>query len=245
MPVQCVVTDHQSGLLATLTGGLTLADTVQLRVRLFKCLAEQPDALLIDLSGLSVEEPLALTVFAAVNRQAARWPGVPVLLCAPSDQVAGLLAVGPGRMLPVFATVPAAAARAHVHRTSMRSLSDEFLPVAGAARQARDLATEACLRWELPGLIGPAALIAGELVGNVVDHASTMATLRLNLRPRFLTIAVHDGSSAAPLFPGPGTRGRGLMLVRESAHSWGWLPAEAGKVVWASLRAADGAGRRG
>lgn len=244
MPVQCVVTDHRSGLLATLTGRLVLADTVKLRLALFKCLAEQPEALLIDLAGLSVAEPLALTVLAAVNRQAARWPGVPVLLCAPSEPVAGLLAVGLGRLLPVFPTVEAATGQAQVHRSGRRSLSDEFLPVSGAARQARDVATEACLRWELPRLIGPAALIAGELVGNVVDHASTMATLRLSLRPRFLTIAVQDGASAAPVPPGPRGPGRGLLLVQESAHSWGWLPTEAGKVVWASLRTTEGAGRR-
>ena len=237
MPVRSVVTGDQHGLVATLTGRLSLADTSALRMKLFKCLAEQPDALLIDLSGLSVAEPLALTVFTAVNRQAARWPGIPVLICAPPAAVAVLLSEGAGRRLPLFASVAEATEQAGVHRTSRPSLSDDVLPVTGAARRARDLATEACVRWELFGLAGPAALIASELVSNVVDHAGTMATLRLSLRPRFLMIAVQDGSSAPPISPVPEASGRGLLLVQEVAHSWGWMPAEGGKVVWAALSA--------
>jgi hypothetical protein len=31
-------------------------------------------------------------------------------------------------------------------------------------------------------------------------------------------------------------RGRGLLLVEATAHSWGWLPTDNGKVVWASLQ---------
>jgi hypothetical protein len=29
--------------------------------------------------------------------------------------------------------------------------------------------------------------------------------------------------------------GRGLLLVEAMATSWGWLPSEGGKVVWATL----------
>jgi hypothetical protein len=31
------------------------------------------------------------------------------------------------------------------------------------------------------------------------------------------------------------TSGRGMLLIDSVAHSWGWLPLEGGKVVWASL----------
>jgi hypothetical protein len=235
MAVRCTVTGHQTGLLATLTGQLGLADVGALRLALFKCLAEQPTVLFVDLAGLSVRQPLALTVFVAVNRQAARWPGIPVMFCAPAPPVSTLLAEGPGRRLPVFPTVAAATDQVTIFRTSMPSLSDEILPIAGAARQARDVATEACLRWDLPDLVPAASLIANELVSNVVDHAHTMATLRLSLRPRYLTIAVQDGSSAEPAHSGDAREGRGLLLVEAVAHMWGWMPAEGGKVVWASL----------
>jgi anti-anti-sigma regulatory factor len=235
MPVDCVVADHDGGLLAVLSGRLELADVGALRLRLQKCLAEQPSALLVDLAELSVSDPMVLSVFLALARQAARWPGIPVLLCAPTAPVGTALADAAFRRLPVFAGVAEAGAQAGVYRRSLPSLTDDLLPITGAARQARNMATEACLRWELPQLVAPASLIASELISNVVEHANTMATLRLSLRPRFLTIGVQDGSSAAPIMSDAGRTGRGLLLVKESAHSWGWMPTDGGKVVWASL----------
>jgi hypothetical protein len=236
MTVGYTVTGGEAGLIAALTGRLGLADVAQVRMRLFKCLAEQPEALFVDLAGLSVEEPLALAVFSAVSRQAARWPGIPVLYCAPTGPVRRMLANGAQRRLPVAATVSLAAEMVGVADRSLPSLIDDLLPIAGAARQARNIATEACVRWDLPDLAGAASVIASELVTNVVDHAGTMATLRVSLRPRFMTIGVRDGSTEEPrrVSPCP-SGGRGLMLVEAMSHSWGWLPVDGGKVVWASL----------
>ncbi|MEV6846982.1 ATP-binding protein [Actinoplanes sp. NPDC051411] len=236
MAVECAVTGDESGLVATLTGRLALADAAQVRVWLFKCLAEQPDALFVDVAGLTVEEPLALAVFSAVNRQAARWPGIPVLYCGPAQPVRDMLARGAYRRLPVADTVAQARGRAGVDGLTVPSLIDDLLPLPGAPRQARDVATEACLRWDLPDLVGAATVIASELVTNVVDHAGTMATMRISLRPRFVTIGVRDGSTVEPRRGTPGPYGgRGLLLVEAMAHSWGWLPVDGGKVVWASL----------
>lgn len=233
MAVTCETTEHDLGLVASLSGTLDLTGVSALRLRLFKYLAEQPAALLVELSGLTVAEPLALTVLVAVARQAARWPGIPMMLCAPPPPVEAMLTDAAFRRLAIFGSVEASAASASDQRRSLPSVSDDLLPITGAAREARDLATEACLRWNLPELVGRASLIVDEFLSNVADHANTMATLRLTLRPRFLTIAVEDGSSAPPVL-GP-DRGRGLILVRATAHSWGWLPTEGGKVVWASL----------
>jgi anti-sigma regulatory factor (Ser/Thr protein kinase) len=240
MTVGCAVRDDgHNRLVAVLTGDLGLLDIVPLRVSLMKCLAEQPDALLVDLAGLAVSEPLALAVFAAVHRQAARWPGTPVLLYAAQPRTHTLLTGGALNRLPLFATREAARAHAGSARQTLPSLTDELLPISGAARQARNVTTEACLRWDLPQLVAPAGLVASELVSNVVDHAHTMMTLRLSLRRRFLNIAVSDGSSAEPVAPGAqpldGPGGRGLFLVQATARSWGWLPTEGGKVVWAAL----------
>jgi len=236
MAVGYAVSGDGAELIATLSGSLDLANAAQIRTHLFKCLAEQPDALLVDLAGLSVEEPLALAVFSAVNRQAARWPGIPVLYCAPTPPVRDMLANGAYRRLPVAATLDLARETVRAGGEAVPALIDDLLPIAGAARQARNIATEACSRWDLPDLIAPASVIAGELVTNVVDHANTMATLRVCLRQRYVTIGVRDGSSEEPrrVPPGP-LGGRGLMLVEAMAHSWGWLPVDGGKVVWASL----------
>ncbi|HEY0536488.1 MAG TPA: ATP-binding protein [Actinoplanes sp.] len=241
MAIECALTGDSAGLIATLTGRLGLADVAQVRTQLFKCLAEQPEALFIDLAGLSVEEPLALAVFTAVSRQAAHWPGIPVLYCAATARVRRMLSNGAQRRLPTADTVSLAAEMVGAAGRSMPSLIDDLLPIAGAARHARNVATEACVRWDLPGLVGAASVIASELVTNVVEHASTMATLRVSLVPRFVTIAVRDGSTDGPRRATPGlTGGRGLMLVEAMAHSWGWLPVDGGKVVWASLSRSAG-----
>jgi anti-sigma regulatory factor (Ser/Thr protein kinase) len=237
--IECHVEADGDGLVVALHGRLGLREIAPLRNRLLKCLAEQPEAVLVDLTGFSVGEPLALAVFTTVVRQAAQWPGIPVLFCAPSPATRTLLSQAAFHRLPTFHSISAARAYIGTEQQTLPSLSDELLPVSGAARQARNVATEACLRWDLPHLVAPASLIVSELVSNVVDHAHTMATLRLSLLRRYLTVAVRDGSVAEPVKTAgvsPNTRtGRGLILVEASASSWGWLPTDGGKVVWASL----------
>ncbi|OJF10291.1 ATP-binding protein [Couchioplanes caeruleus] len=239
MSVETEVCAEGGRLVVVFSGHLELLNVSEVRTQLLKCLAEQPDALLLDISALDVREPLALAVFAAVARQAERWPGIPVLLCGPRSGTRQSLHLAAYKQLLVFASLDAARAVLDDDRRVRPSLSDELLPVRGAARQARNIATEACLRWDLPHLVAPASLIASELVSNVVDHAHTMMTLRVTLRRRYLQIAVRDGSSEPPMLPtrpsptAPG--GRGLILVNASAHAWDWLPCAGGKVVWASL----------
>ncbi|SNY41673.1 ATP-binding protein [Paractinoplanes atraurantiacus] len=236
MAIGYEVTGASSEMTVRLSGTLGLTDVSDVHTRLLKALAEQPEALLIDVSAMAVDQPLALAVFTAANRQAARWPGIPVLIYGAQPPVHDLLTGPAYHRLPLFADLDAA--RRQIGG-SVPALAEELLPVTGAPRHARDVATDACLRWDLPGLIAPASLIANELVSNVVDHAHTMMTLRLSLRPRYLNIAVRDGSPAEPIRPGPAgadlKRGRGLLLVDASAHAWGWMPSADGKVVWASL----------
>ncbi|WP_250035327.1 ATP-binding protein [Paractinoplanes maris] len=241
MAITYEVSADEAGLVGSVVGPLGLSDVGTLHRHLLKSLAEQPHALLLDLSGMLVAEPLALSVFSATVRQAARWPGTTVLLCAPPGPTREALNGTAYRRLTVLDSL--GAARASLARTppeKMPVLSDELLPISGAARHARDLATDACLRWDLPRLAGPASLIANELVSNVVDHAHTMMTLRLSLRPRYLHIAVRDGSATevrpSTHVPLDARRGRGLLLVDATAHAWGCLPSSDGKVLWASLK---------
>jgi anti-anti-sigma regulatory factor len=235
--VRCDVERVGTRLLVHVTGDLSVATARRLRMALFKCLMDQPDAVVVDVAGLTVSEPEALRVFSVVARQAALWPGSALLLCAPSKAVADLLAGGCGR-LPVFES--AEQALAVEPRRRMASLSEVLFPVFDAARQARDLVTEACARWDLPQLMGPACVVAGELVTNAVVHARTMMDLRITLGRRYLVIAVRDGSADLPRLAQQPLRldavgGRGLLLVDSLVRRWGSLPAEDGKVVWAAL----------
>lgn len=236
MTVECRVTGRDGDLTATVSGRLRLVDTTDLRNGLLKCLADQPEALFVDLAGLTVVEPLAFAVFAVISRQAARWPGIPVVFCAPSRTAREALRDGAFRRLPVMDSVETARQCVRTDGQSVPSLIEDLLPIGGAARQARNMATEACLRWDLPDLVPSASLIAGELVTNVVQHVNTIATLRISLRQRFVMIGVKDGSAEEPRLVTPSlSGGRGLLLVEAISYRWGWLPTDGGKVVWASL----------
>jgi anti-anti-sigma factor len=222
----------------TVSGLLDLGGTAGLRTALLKCLAEQPDALLVDLAALELADATVLALFTAVARQAAHWPGTPLLICAPSEPVARMLERGRHGNVPVHADVAGARRAVEDGRAEVPSISDDLLPVAGAVRHARNLVTEACLAWDLPELVGPASLVVSELVSNAVEHAGTMMTVRITRRNRYVHIAVRDGSAEEPISGSPGglsDRGRGLLLVSTVAAHWGSLPSQDGKVVWATL----------
>ena len=120
------------------------------------------------------------------------------------------------------------------------SVRDDLLPVVGAARHARNLATQACLQWDLPGLVAPVALVAGELVSNVIRHAHTLMTVRVTLGEQFVYVSVYDGCPVAPVLPrthpaDDGAGGFGLLLVDATAAGWGHRVHDGGKTVWAAV----------
>ncbi len=110
-----------------------------------------------------------------------------------------------------------------------RRVAEDLLLVAGAARHARNVVTDACIRWNLTAL-APAALIISELVGNVVDHAHTIMTVEISLQPSCLYLAVRDGGGASPALRhidgASDARGRGLQPVAAFSSDWGYIADE-------------------
>src|SRR5689334_8942846 len=133
-PLAWSVEESDGFAVVTLRGLLDLAGTPRLRTALLKCLAEQPDALILDLAALELGDDHVLSLFTAVARQAARWPGTPLLLCAPSPHVAELLTRGRHGRPPVHADVARARAAVADGRAVVPSISDQLLPIAGAVR---------------------------------------------------------------------------------------------------------------
>jgi anti-anti-sigma regulatory factor len=224
--------------IARIAGTLGLADAPIAWNLLVKLLADQPDALLVDLSGLECDDANALFVFGALARRASLWPGVPVVLSAPDPLLRRSLARhGVDRVVAVCVSREEARVLTSGAPSPPR-LRLALQPVPGAARRGRDLVTEACLRWSAPQLIAPASVVASELVTNAVRHAGTPFELSLAHTPRYLHVAVRDGD------PRPAVRqegellalgGRGLQIVERTALRWGSTPAQYGKVVWATL----------
>ncbi|TCB94287.1 ATP-binding protein [Micromonospora zingiberis] len=237
--ISCEVRDGSPVRVVRLAGSLDLTTTRQVYAVLDRCLADQPDALVVDLTGLTVHDQLAVAVFTAAARRAADWPVVPMVICAPQPEPATALASSTaGRVVPVrhdCAEATRVAGAAAVPRMRAR-----LEPVAAACRRARELVVDACTRWDLPAAVEPASVVLSELVGNVVRHAGTPMQVTVTLRRPWLHLAVVDGSRDAAEPGRPDQRdegGRGLLLVRELAERWGSAPAGDGKAVWATLPA--------
>ncbi|MFC0004383.1 ATP-binding protein [Micromonospora siamensis] len=237
--IRCQVDDRTPVTVVRLAGGLDTGTMRPVHGVLDRCLSEQPDALVVDLTEVQVKDRLALSVFAAAARQAASWPAVPMVLCSPPADAAAWLAESTVcRVVPV--SPDCAEATRTVGAAAAPRLRARLEPVAGACRRARELVTEACGRWNLPEAVGPASLVLSELVGNVVRHAGTPMRVTVTLRRPYLHLAVFDESHEEIRSRTMDLRaegGRGLMLVRDLTQRWGSSPAGNGKVVWAMLPA--------
>ena len=103
------------------------------------------------------------------------------------------------------------------------------------------MVTQACATWHHRELAATAALVATELVANVVRHARTTMEFTVALRDGSVWLSVRDGSRRLPRPAEPGAcdpGGRGLRLIRELTDSWGVLPVPDGKVVWSRIATA-------
>lgn len=227
-----------------LAGDLTMPAAARLRQTLLKCLADCPDAVVIDLSGATVDTDLPLAVFRAVRRHASAWPAIPVSLCSPPPALSARLArLGMDRVLSVFPSRQRALAAAGTAPTVARA-DRQFLQSVNAPAQARELIVEICRAWDLPELVDPARLVVSELITNAVLHGRGAPHLTVVLRHPYLHLIVRDDSPDPPVRrtppPAPGTgtalSGWGLQMVDRAVHSWGHLANETGKAVWAMLR---------
>jgi anti-anti-sigma regulatory factor len=229
--------DLPIGVLAV-TGTLDLvtADALEHAVR--RSLSVEPRVLLLDIAGLEVADPLALEALGDVVCQTADWPAVPIVLCGPGEQTARAVAAWPDCAaveVAVTCEQAMADARAVPEPPHIRA---RLRPVPDACRQVRQLVTQACAAWHRSELSATAALVATELVANVVRHAHTTMDFTVVLRDGRMSLAVRDGSRRLPR-PAEAklsdAGGRGLRLVRDLTESWGVLPFADGKVVWTRI----------
>jgi anti-sigma regulatory factor (Ser/Thr protein kinase) len=225
----------------TLSGSLTLGGTPRLREVLAKAVAECPAAVVVDLSRLSMVDPVALTVVPVVAHRGHLLPDVAVLVCLPGARENSLVSAALGGV-PTYATLDAALAEVtlQVQRTRRTELAMTGDPA--SVRQAREAALDACLRWNLMHVCEPVRLVVSELVTNAVIHAGGPISLILARRDPFIHIRVRDGSLARPrrldpdVEPDPRPGGRGLFLVELYSSAWGYRMRADGKLVWATVR---------
>jgi anti-anti-sigma regulatory factor len=228
-----LIDDGQPYPVVRLIGPLDADAAPRARAALLDGLVEQPEALVVDVSAVDVTDPAAVGVFADIARDTADWPAARLVICAPGGD-----GVWQSSGLPVWPSLAAAFTALGPPEPGNR-LSLELDPVVGAARRARGLVVEACERWHLPDLIGPASIVVTEMVNNVVAHARTPMAVRMALHGGDLTVSVRDHDAKVPRFQGPvpptSYGGRGLLLINAVSRQWGALRLDDGKVVWALI----------
>jgi anti-sigma regulatory factor (Ser/Thr protein kinase)/anti-anti-sigma regulatory factor len=203
-----------------------------------RSLSLQPEALLIDVAELAVEDTAGLEVLSRMVCQTADWPAVPIVLCGAGSETAVALAASPDCADVAFADSCEKAFEAVAEEPEPRRIRVRLRPVPDACRQVRQLVNHACTAWHRREAAATASLVATELVANVVRHAHTTMEFTVGLRDGQLCLTVRDGSRLLPRPAEPGVTdagGRGLRLVRELTDAWGVLPVSDGKVVWTQL----------
>ncbi|MFF3945592.1 ATP-binding protein [Streptomyces sp. NPDC001902] len=115
-----------------------------------------------------------------------------------------------------------------------RSASWDFPADPAAARTARHMAARQLGEWGLDHLVPDTELIVSELVTNAVRHGVGPLRLRL-IKHQVLTCEVFDSGSGHPRLRharGVDEHGRGLFMIAQLCHRWGFRSATGGKLVW-------------
>jgi anti-anti-sigma regulatory factor len=222
--------------MGTLDGTTYLA----LRNTVIKAALDEPRAVIVDISVLSVPAESALAVFTSARWHVQRWPEVPVaLVCEHSAGRQAVVRNGVARYVPVYPTVDtaiteltAAGGPPPYRRRALAELPNGTPSV----QRSRDLVTEWLTGWSLPELIPVAKVIVTAFVENVLDHTDGRAYLRLETNGEEMTVAVVDASGDRP---GPKELSMatptGLQIVAALSRGWGSSPTPGGKTVWAVI----------
>jgi anti-anti-sigma factor len=222
-------------------GDLDSYSAHDLRSAVLDCLADLPDAVVVDAADLVVLDDVALTMLASIAQQSERWPGARIMLAgAAATLLAAAERMGVLRTVDTCPDVESAAGQFPADiawRRHAGIAADRDAP--GVARTA---VAQFCTdhRVGAGGDDAAAQLVASELVTNAVVHAGTPIDLTLKLAGGNLQIAVRDGGGGRARLAGitdeSAESGRGLLLVDALAQLWGNFQPGSGKVVWATVR---------
>jgi anti-anti-sigma regulatory factor len=170
--LQCQV-EPGGPLLTVRPAGVLRLDTVgRLRAAVLRGLVDEPDAVAIDLAGVTAFDDLALTELRALVQAAAAWPGVPIVVHSAAPPLrARLEALGLTRSVAVVADAAAALEAASGGPRPAR-VHLELTDGLGQLAQVRAMVRQACAEAGWGHAAGAAPLVATQLGPKTNRHPS-------------------------------------------------------------------------
>ncbi len=219
-------------------GTLDSSTYLEMRDSVIKAALDEPQAVLVDVSGLAVPVPSGWSVFTSARWHVSTWPDIPVLLICPEpDAAARITHTGVTRYVPVHPDVDSALASLVTDKPPRRRVRLELPPLTSSLRRSRDFVAEWLSNWSLNQLIPTAKVIVDVLVENVLHHTGSRPVVRLESAGSAVTIAVEDTDDAPAVRRETPTGGAGytsgLAVVGALSRAWGSSPTPRGKTVWA------------
>ncbi len=224
----------------TMTGTLDGRTYREVRDSVIRAALEEPRAVLVDVTALSVPSESAWAAFTSARWHVSIWPAVPiVLVCAHQAGREAITRCGAARHLPVHMDVRAAAQSVDDGLGFRRRANCELTADRTSLPRSRELVGHWLTQWDRQAMIVTASTVATILVENAIVHTVSRPTLRLETMDRRLTVAVHDGSPQLPArrenADGSADAVSGLAIVAALCRAWGANPMPGGKAVWAVL----------
>ncbi len=239
-PLSCWLTQVGEVVVVGLAGRLDMATAPRLRAMLRKAEAEQPAAMVVDLSAVVVADQLPLLVLTAGQEHRQGSGYIPTVLCCADPRVVELLERSPlTRRLPVRASMAAAVQAAQETDPVPHRVIRAFEPTRKAPALAREFLAETCRAWQLERVLPTASVVVSELCTNVVVHVGSPMTVVLTQTDRSLHVVVRDSDPTRPVPARRGdlesTSGRGMHLIESLSKAWGVVSTTNGKAVWAVI----------
>ncbi|OBA80183.1 sulfate transporter [Mycobacterium sp. 1164966.3] len=210
-----------------------------LRDAVIKAALDEPRAVIVDATLLSVPSRAAWSVFTSARWHVSTWPDVPILLaCERSSSRRAIADAGVTRYVPVHATRELALAAVAEMSVHARRRARARLPaVPSSVRQARELIDAWLTVWAQSRLISVAGTVATVFIENVLAHTASEPVLIVESYQETVTIAVEDASRQPAARHEDEARGAdmvsGLSIVAALCRAWGSTPTSSGKTVWA------------
>ena len=221
----------------TLVGALDATTYAPIRDAIVRAALDEPDSVVIDVTGLSVREDPAWAVFTSARWQIVEWPNVPLaMVCAHGQGRNAAQRNGITRYVPVYPDLDSALAELSVDGLRRyRRRSRASLPAQRSSiRRCRELTAGWLTEWARNDFIYVVSMVATELVEAALADTDRDFALRLETDGSTVSVAIQHVGIVNPVHrKSPRDNVSGLDLVAANSRAWGNYTTTAGNTVWA------------